>query len=226
MHTLIKLAGVSVRYGRKTILDDIDFSLVKGDFTAVTGPNGGGKTTLLKVMLKLLKPTSGSVEYYSADGSPAKRLAIGYLPQKSRIDTNFPITAGEAIRQGQIRGLFHRYTPHMKERYDEVCRLCGIGEFETREVGALSGGQLQRTLLARAIVSRPEVLVLDEPLSYVDKSFEYQIYDIMETLSKSTTILLVSHEMSVISSMANRHVIVDHGIHLCHSERHWAKQCE
>ncbi len=104
--------------------------------------------------------------------------------------------------------------------------MCGVREYLDRTVGMLSGGQLQRTLLARALVSNPEVIVLDEPLSYVDKTFERQIYSMMEDLAKEHTIVLVSHEMSVISGMANRHIIVDRGIHECHSRHHSFSECD
>ncbi len=224
---LIVMSHVTVAYDSRDILDDIDLTVNKGDFVAITGPNGGGKTTLLRTMLKLLKPTSGTVEYL-AQGHRVKTLPIGYLPQKNKIDTKFPITVEQAVKSGQIRGLLGRRFPGADERFEEVVELCGIGDYLDRNVGNLSGGQLQRTLLARALATRPEILVLDEPLSYVDKNFERQIYSIMEQLAQQTTIILVSHEMSVISGMANRHVIVDGGrLHLCHSKTHYiASQCD
>ena len=222
---LIGIDDISVRFGAKAILDHVSLSVDKGDFMAITGPNGGGKTTLLRVMLRLLKPSTGKVVYYH-DGAETKRLRIGYLPQKSNIDTRFPITVGEAIRSGQIKGLLSRRTPKDEEDLERVVALCGVGDYLDRTVGVLSGGQLQRTLLARALVSNPEVIVLDEPLSYVDKTFERQIYSMMEELAKEHTIVLVSHEMSVISGMANRHIIVDRGIHECTSHHHSFTECD
>ncbi len=222
---LIGIDDITVRFDSKTILDHVSLSVEKGDFMAITGPNGGGKTTLLRVMLRLLRPSSGSVTYYK-DGASTKRLRIGYLPQKSNIDTRFPITVGEAIQSGQIKGLFSRRTPKDEEDFNRVVKMCGVEEYLDRTVGVLSGGQLQRTLLARALVSNPELIVLDEPLSYVDKTFERQIYSMMEELAKNHTIVLVSHEMSVISGMANRHIIVDRGIHECHSHHHSFTECE
>lgn len=222
---LIGIEDITVRFDSKTILDHVSLSVDKGDFMAITGPNGGGKTTLLRVMLRLLKPSSGRVVYYH-DGMETKRLRIGYLPQKSNIDTRFPITVGEAIKSGQIKGLFARRTPQDDEDFKRVVELCGVGDYLDRTVGVLSGGQLQRTLLARALVSNPEVIVLDEPLSYVDKTFERQIYSMMEDLAKEHTIVLVSHEMSVISGMANRHIIVDRGIHECCAQHHSFSECD
>lgn len=222
---LIGIDDISVRFEGKSILNNVSLSVEEGDFMAITGPNGGGKTTLLRVMLRLLKPDSGKVTYYR-DGKPTKRLRIGYLPQKSNIDTRFPITVEEVIKSGQITGLFNRRSPEQDEDFKRIVDLCGVEEYLNRTVGVLSGGQLQRTLLARALVADPEVIVLDEPLSYVDKSFERQIYSMMEDLAKSHTIVLVSHEMSVISGMANRHIIVDRGIHECHSHHHSFSECE
>lgn len=221
---LIGIEDATVRFEGRPILDNISLSVDNGDFMAITGPNGGGKTTLLKVMLKLLTPVSGKVKYFH-DGEETKRLRIGYLPQKSNIDTHFPITVADVIKSGQITGLFKRRSKEQEEDFLKTVELCGVGEYLDRSVGILSGGQLQRTLLARALVSNPEVIVLDEPLSYVDKTFERQIYSMMERLAMTHTIVLVSHEMSVISGMANRHIIVDRGIHECSSHHHSFTEC-
>ncbi|MCM1437226.1 MAG: ATP-binding cassette domain-containing protein [Prevotella sp.] len=202
------------------ILDNASLSINKGDFVAITGPNGGGKTTLLRVILRLLKPTSGSVEYFR-NGIAVKSLPIGYLPQKNNIDVRFPITVKEAVYSGLLSGFFSKNTKEDQLRFEQTAKLTEITDFLDRPIGVLSGGQLQRTLLARAIISNPEVLVLDEPLSYVDKLFEQRIYSIMESLSSKCTIILVSHEMSVISGMANRHIIVDHTITHCHAHSHF-----
>lgn len=215
MNTVVALENIEVRFGKTVVLPDVSLTVGRGDFMAVTGPNGGGKTTLLRVMLGLLKPTFGKVRYFDASGRETKKLAIGYLPQKSNIDTRFPITAGEAVRSGLLTGYFSRPSAQDLERYEAVTDLCGIRGYLDRQIGALSGGQLQRTLLARALVSKPELLVLDEPLSYVDKTFEQQIYDIMADLARSTTIVLVSHEMTVLGRMANRHITVDRGVSEC-----------
>lgn len=219
---LIELKEVTVRYdGRLPVLSDIDLEINSGDFLAISGPNGGGKTTLLKVILRLLRPTYGRVIYRNAEGREMRDLHIGYLPQKSAIDTRFPITVGEVIRSGLLRSLYNKVRPDDLEQQERIMALTGTIDIRHRPIGELSGGQLQRTLLARAIVSNPDILVLDEPLSYVDKRFEQQIYGIMEELASHTTIVLVSHEMSIISGMANRHIIVDHTLHHCHALHHY-----
>lgn len=210
--TLISLRGISLRRDRRDILSDIDLDVRRGDFIAVTGPNGGGKTSLLRIVLKLLKPTAGTVTY------PSGSIDTGYLPQKNMIDSHFPITVSEVVASGLIG---HRTPRDEREHLTaRTIELMGLTQHATKSIGALSGGQLQRALLGRAIISRPALLVLDEPLSYVDKQFEHYLYTLMADLARTTTILLVSHEMSTIAGMATRHLIVDHTLTECHSHHH------
>ena len=214
---IISLRNISKRWEGKTALTDINFDVRQGDFIAITGPNGGGKTTLLRILLKLLKPTEGNVTYYR-DGKPADELSIGYLPQKNLIDSHFPIDVEEVIGSGLIGE--NLPSNKVKSRVKETIGLMGLESHAKASIGNLSGGQLQRALLGRAIISRPKLLVLDEPLSYVDKRFEHYIYDLVAELAKTTTLLLVSHEMSTIAGMANRHLIIDHTLTECHSAHH------
>lgn len=217
--TLIRLDGITMRRDDRLILDNISLDVNVGDFIAVTGPNGGGKTTLLRILLKLIRPTGGSVRYY-IEGAETNRLPVGYLPQKNMIDAHFPISVSEVISSGLMQ------TPGLSKTdklamVDEVLSLVGMQDLASRPIGRLSGGQLQRTLLARAIISKPRVLVLDEPLSYLDKRFEHHFYDIMESIADRTTIVLVSHEMTGIARMANRHFIVDGKLHQCSTHHHY-----
>ena len=214
---IISLRNISKRWEGKTALTDINFDVRQGDFIAITGPNGGGKTTLLRILLKLLKPTEGNVTYYR-DGKPADELSIGYLPQKNLIDSHFPIDVEDVIASGLIGE--NLPSNKVKSRVKETIGLMGLESHAKASIGNLSGGQLQRALLGRAIISRPKLLVLDEPLSYVDKRFEHYIYDLVAELAKTTTLLLVSHEMSTIAGMANRHLIIDHTLTECHSAHH------
>ncbi len=214
---IISLRNISKRWDGKTALTDINFDVRQGDFIAITGPNGGGKTTLLRILLKLLKPTEGSVTYYR-DGKPADELSIGYLPQKNLIDSHFPIDVEEVIASGLIGE--NLPSNEVKSRVKKTIGLMGLESHAKASIGNLSGGQLQRALLGRALISRPKLLVLDEPLSYVDKRFEHYIYDLVAELAKTTTLLLVSHEMSTIAGMANRHLIIDHTLTECHSAHH------
>lgn len=216
---LIVLDSITVKWNEQPTLDNISFTIYEGDFVAITGPNGGGKTTLLKVILNLLKPTRGSVKYAS------ERLKIGYLPQKNMIDSHFPITLWEVVESGLLASNYDKDT--INEKVTQMLELVQLTEHASKPIGTLSGGQLQRGLLGRALISDPEILVLDEPLSYIDKHFEHRIYDILSSLSPHTTIILVSHEMTAISAMANRHLIVDKTLHECSAAHHYFRtECE
>ena len=227
---IIVLDDVCMTYGgsRSAALQHASLTVNRGDFVAITGPNGGGKTTLLRIILQLLKPSYGSISFYR-NGLRVKRLDIGYLPQKNMIDGRFPITVEEVVAMGLPSTLrpLHRITAEERNRIDSTLETVGMADMRNHSIGALSGGQLQRTLLGRAMISKPEVLILDEPLSYIDKAFEHHLYDIIAKLAQSSTILLVSHEMTVIAGMANRHIIVDKTLHECHATHHYQKsECE
>lgn len=215
---LIELRGVGMTYdGGRTVLEGVDATVSHGDFVAITGPNGGGKTTLLRIVLGLLKPSAGTVSYCGGC-SPS----IGYLPQKNSIDSHFPITVREVVATGLLASpaLTKAEKDSLAEQY---IRLVELTSHADHSIGRLSGGQLQRALLARALVSRPAVLVMDEPLSYLDKHFEAQLYDILRSLREHTTIMLVSHEMNTIDSMATHHWIVDRTLHKCTAAHHFAR---
>lgn len=215
---LIRLSDVGMRFDERTVLSGVSLTVNHGDFLAITGPNGGGKTTLLRIMLKLLRPTSGSVDYLR-DGHPTDHLSIGYLPQKNKIDSRFPVSVADVIESGllAVKGMDR---DRRRKLVDEMIELVGLTSHARQPIGLLSGGQLQRALLGRALVAKPKVIVLDEPLSYVDKRFEHHIYDIMDRLKSQATLILVSHEMSTIASMANRHIIIDGSLHECHARHH------
>ena len=226
---IIAADSITVKYGNTVAIGDVSLEINAGDFVAITGPNGGGKSTLLKTLLKLIKPTVGTVDYYK-EGRIVDNLRIGYLPQKSNIDSRFPITVEEVVASG-LYGKSHNWRGKLaetaREKVDSVLELMGVADLRKRVIGSLSGGQLQRTLLGRAIISDPEIVVLDEPLSYVDHNFIEQIYKIVEDISHHATVILVSHEMTVISEMANRHWIVDHTLHECHASHHYLKtECD
>lgn len=218
---LLQLQNISMQWHDRRVLSDISLAVFPGDFMAITGPNGGGKTTLLRIMLRLLKPTSGNVIY----GVGLKSNAIGYLPQKNMIDSHFPITVREVVASGLLAQRLP--ASEVRDKVGAMLRTVGLTEQAGSSIGQLSGGQLQRALLGRAMISEPSLLVLDEPLSYIDKRFEHQLYDILASVARTTTIVLVSHEMTAISEMANRHIIVDNGIHECTAAHHYVRSdCE
>lgn len=218
---LFSLSDISYSRERRPILVDINLTVDIGDFIAITGPNGGGKTTLLRLILGLAAPNSGNISFYASDGSRIQRPRIGYLPQKSAVDSHFPITVGEVVASGLLGTKTALAKSRKKEIVEQELLRVGLEDLADRAIGKLSGGQLQRALLARAIVSRPAVLALDEPLSYLDSVSEDRFYTILESLRGNTTILLVTHQMSRVAAMANRHVIVDHTLRECTATVHY-----
>lgn len=217
---IITLSDVGLVRSNRRILVDVNLTINRGDFMAVTGPNGGGKTTLMRLMLRLMRPTTGEVAYYDSQGRITGCLSIGYLPQKNMIDSKFPITVSEVVELG-IPPSQHLSRQERRKVVADKIELVGLADYADASIGALSGGQLQRALMARAIISNPELLVLDEPLSYLDRKYESRIYDIVAAMAPTTTIVLVSHDMSRIAEMANRHIIVNHQIEACHSGTHF-----
>jgi len=211
---LIELNKVSVAYDTKVVLKDISFKLLDNDFLGIIGPNGGGKTTLLKVILGLLKPDSGQISFYR-NGVTISTLKIGYLPQINQIDRRFPISVLDVIASGLMaeKKQFWGYTSEQREQIREVIEQIGLVALIKRPIGELSGGELQRVLLGRAIVSRPDVLILDEPNTYVDKLFESRLYELLAEINKNTAIILVSHDVGTILPLVKNVACVNESLH-------------
>ena len=212
--SLISLKDVSVGYDDlQKVLDHVNLDILPNDFIGVIGPNGGGKTTLVKTILKAL-PYSGEVQYSPVIGSDGYR-AIGYLPQVSDIDKSFPISVCEVVLSGlQARKrLFGRYSAADKAKALQLLDLCGIESIARRPIGELSGGQLQRTLLCRALISDPKVLILDEPANFVDNKFEKELYAILRQLNDRMAIIMVSHDLGTITSHVKSIVCVNRHVH-------------
>ncbi|MGL5919600.1 MAG: metal ABC transporter ATP-binding protein, partial [Bacteroidales bacterium] len=171
-------------------------------------------STLLKVILGLIKPTKGKVLFYN-DGIRQEHISIGYLPQISNIDKEFPISVSELVLSGLTpkNTLFSTYTKEQLEQADAIIEKTGLSEQAKSPVSRLSGGQFQRALLGRAIISNPDLLILDEPNSYLDREFETKLYDILKELNKTTTILLVSHNISAVRSISKSIACVNGGLH-------------
>lgn len=215
MNKILELQNISAGYNNKPdILKNVNLTVYENDFLGIIGPNGGGKTTLLKTILGLIRPSEGKILFYKN----ARRIAkpnIGYLPQINNIDKKFPISIYEVVASGLTRPprmMFSRKDKH-KERVREVVRKMGLDEYIHKPIGGLSGGQLQRALLGRAIVDNPEVLILDEPNSYVDKGFEADFYKLLEEINLATAIILVSHDVGTILSMVKNIACVNRGLH-------------
>lgn len=202
---VIAFENVSFGYDSGLILDDVSLAISPRDVALITGPNGGGKTTLLRLLLGLLKPQQGHIIYRNDDGEQLKRLRIGYLPQKSAVDSRFPITVRSVVDSALLSG------KHSDARalVNGALATVGMQQYADRPLGDLSGGQVQRVLLARAIVSNPDLLVLDEPLSYLDEENRARVYDIVKRLSATTTIVIVSHELSEFDHIATTRFYVN-----------------
>ena len=197
------------------MLRHVTVDVLQDDFFGIIGPNGGGKTTLLKVILGLLPPISGTIRFFSREGKEVPSLKIGYLPQMSQIDRKYPISVREVISSGlaKEKPLFRSFNASQKERVDKVIAQMGLESLGERAIGELSGGQLQRVLLGRSIVSRPQLLILDEPSSYVDKRFESHFYPLLEEINKESTIILVSHDIGTVLSMVKNIACVNETLH-------------
>lgn len=195
-NSIIKIENLSAGYDQKTVLHDINLEISEKDFLGIIGPNGGGKTTLMKVILGLLKPSEGKITFYD-NGMPVEQLEIGYLPQYNSIDKKFPISIYEVILSGLNRqkSLFSRFTKEHHERVKETISMMGLEGMENKPIGQLSGGQMQRALLGRAIVSNPKAIILDEPNTYIDKRFEARLYSLLEEINKQRAVILVSHDI-------------------------------
>lgn len=215
MNKLIELKDVTAGYGKKIVLRNVTVDVLQDDFFGVIGPNGGGKTTLLKVILGLLPPFSGTVRFFDNEGKEVPSLKIGYLPQMSQIDRKYPISVREVISSGlaKEKPLFRSFNDEQKARVDHVISQMGLDDLAERAIGELSGGQLQRVLLGRSIVSRPQVLILDEPNSYVDKRFESRFYPLLEEINKESAIILVSHDIGTVLSMVKNIACVNETLH-------------
>ncbi len=210
MKPIIQINNIWANYGKRDILQDVSLIIEENDFLGIIGPNGGGKTTLVKILLGLLKPEKGSIIFYQ-NGKPVDKIIMGYLPQFSQIDKKFPISAREVILSGLAhkKSVFNKYNHNDYKRVDEIINQLGLNGIENRQIGQLSGGQLQRVLLGRAIVAHPQLLILDEPNTYLDSEGEERLYDSLEQINKESAIILVSHDLSSIKRYAKRIALVD-----------------
>lgn len=200
---LIKLTDISAAYNKDIVLSKVNLTVNKGDFVGIIGPNGGGKTTLLKIILGLIKPVSGRIEY-------AENLNIGYLPQQNDSDTLFPISVEDVVFSGLMgTGFSTKQKPvnnfnKLKKKYSNDCEelltKMQIADIRHKSLGELSGGQRQKTLLCRALISKPDLLLLDEPNTYIDKNSEFELYKYLDEMSDVSSFLLVSHDIGSITN--------------------------
>ncbi len=215
MKTLLKLENINAGYDKKTILRDINLEVKEQDFIGIIGPNGGGKTTLLKVILGLIQPFSGKINHFFPAEFIDSRTFLGYLPQQIIFDKKFPISVGEVILSGLISSgkKSDKSSVERNKKLDEILDKLGMTNYKNEVIGELSGGQMQRVFLGRSIISQPGLLILDEPDTYVDNRFENELYQILSELNKTMAIMLVSHDIGTISSYIKTIACVNQSLH-------------
>lgn len=202
---VLRLENISVRYGQHTVLEHIALSVAEHDFLGIIGPNGGGKSTLLKVILGLIKPDSGTVTVL---GNPPEksRNKIGYVPQYSNYDHNFPVSVRDVVMMGRYsrNGMLKFYSDADNRAVENGLQRVGMLENASIQIGQLSGGQQQRVFIARAMVSEPRILLLDEPTASVDSAMQTEFYELLEELKKEMTIIMVSHDIGAVSVFVDK----------------------
>lgn len=206
-NTCIEVRDVNFGYAGNPILEDITFDVKEGEYLGIIGPNGGGKTTLFKVILGLLRPQTGEVRIFGEplDRTKKKHL-IGYVPQRSLSDYYFPATVEEIARSGRTAklGLFRRFTREDSSAVERMMEVTDVARLKKRLIGELSGGERQRVFIARALASEPKILILDEPDVGVDVTAQEKFYSFLEDLNTrlGITILLISHDIDVVAHQA------------------------
>ncbi len=212
---IVQIEGVSFSYNGQEVLQDINLTVQKSDFVSIIGPNGGGKTTLLKLILGLLRPTRGTV-LVQGKAPSANGTVIGYVPQVINHNLNFPASAMDVVLMGKYdparRSLFRNKGQERKEALDALAQI-GMAKYAGRKITDLSGGQRQRVLIARALVTRPELLVLDEPTASLDTKGQTDFFNLLRELNRQLTILVVSHDLLIVSSYAKSIACVNKRLH-------------
>ncbi len=212
---IISVEGLTFEYPDTAVLKNVSFKLYKGDFLGIIGANGAGKSTLIKLILNLLTCNEGKITLFGTDFSKA-RSRIGYVAQKAAsFNTDFPATVREVVRANLpcTKKLLHRYTKSDEAKIDEALSLVGMVKHKNKLIGSLSGGQQQRVFIARALVSQPELLLMDEPTTGIDAASAAEIMSIIKQLNKSgITIIMTNHDTPALLDSANKLLIFcEHG---------------
>jgi zinc transport system ATP-binding protein len=197
---IVRLQDICVNYGEVIALENVNLSICQHDFLGIIGPNGGGKSTLLKVLLGLIKPDSGSVSVFGKPPEQGRRQ-IGYVSQRYSFDLDFPVSVWDVVMMGRYgrTGLFRRYSRADRVAAEKALARVDMLGNRSKQIGNLSGGQQQRVFVARALVAEPRLLLLDEPTASVDPAMQAEFYELLEKLKKDMAIVLVSHDISAIS---------------------------
>ena len=202
MESAVSIKNLTANYENVEAIKDVNLEIEDKDYLAILGPNGGGKSTLLKVILGLVKPSKGEIKIFGKSPEDSGSL-IGYVPQFSKFDRNFPISVMDVILMGQLKNkfnLFHQFDKCDLEKCNKIMEKLQISDLKKRQIGQLSGGQKQRVLIARALIGNPKILLLDEPTASLDSSATNMIYSLLKELNNDMTIVIVTHDIGVISS--------------------------
>lgn len=214
---MIELVNVSYSYDSRRLLHDVNMRIGERDFLGVAGPNGCGKTTLVKLILGLLKPEEGKV-IYSLCGNRVQHLAMGYLPQSALFDRQFPATVRDVVAMGLLdRNSVCNPFAVRRQRLlvDEAMERTGIVHLSDAPIGTLSGGELQRTMLARAVVSSPDVIILDEPNTFLDNCSENEMYELLQKLNSDCAVVIVGHNLATMLKYVTRVAYVNGSVTCC-----------
>lgn len=211
----VEVRDVSFAYNGNTVLEDVTFSVPRGEFLALLGPNGGGKTTLLKLLVGLLRPATGTIRLLGSEGIGAVLSRVGYVPQDTNVNKDFPATVEDVVLMGRLGPLRWLGRSNSEDRVAawEALERMGLKDLARRRLGELSQGQRQRVLVARALATSPELLLLDEPTASVDPSAQNAFYELLRELNRRTTIIVVSHDLSAVSSYVRAVACVNGRLH-------------
>ena len=214
---IVAINNVTFAYNGETVLRDVSFDIREGDFIAMIGPNGGGKTTLLKLILGLLKPEKGTIRVMDQSARKASP-AIGYVPQDVNINRRFPITAIDVVLMGKLDPgkRWARKTAFNRQEALAAMERLDMAAYADKRIGELSGGQRQRVFIARALVTQPKLLLLDEPTASIDTRGQAEFYALLKELNSEITILVVSHDLLVISRFVKSVACVNQDLHFHH----------
>ncbi len=207
---VVEFVNVSFAYNTKPVLENVNLTVSDKEFVWVVGPNGGGKTTLVKLLLGLLQPKSGTVRVFG-DTAASARTRIGYMPQQAHLDLRFPVTAREVVLMGRLnKGMKPgRFTDSDKEKVRQVLELVAMDSMADVPLRDLSGGQQRRLLIARALACEPDLLLLDEPTANLDRNAERELFRILKKLNHQLTVMMISHDPAFVSDFVEQVVCVN-----------------
>jgi len=211
---IVSIKNLSASYGEVKALENVNLSMYEHDFLGIIGPNGGGKSTLLKILLGLVKPDSGSVLVFGRRPDQV-RGRIGYVAQHYYFDRDFPASVMDVVLMGRYgkTGILRRYGSGDRSAAEQALEKVDMLEYRNKQIGKLSGGQQQRVFVARALVSEPGLLLLDEPTASIDSTMQTEFFEILEGLKKSLTIVLVSHDIGAVSIYVDKIACLNHELY-------------